>query len=337
MSLLLGCLMLLAPLHAEQIEPPLEFLYQPTNLLIVGTVKEINASFSRIVFQRTETLAGNPKLITQDDIDVLASQDVLRQVRVGKSYIVGYTVFASDPRNPERMIANRKGARMLNAPGLEPALFEDRPDVRKVLNLGKSEHGRESRSSLKLLLGLLGKPDPQLQNLAAVQIVFEHGLQKKIRAPDRRAIEAFVRDAKPPPSARGFLLVAAMQQPDVFGSEWWLDVAQNLVSTSPLGGYQNESKGLDGLVLQAFDVLNFSSARVPSESLSRWLRSENLNIAESALSMLRKQGLEQERAAIQTALDDLGLTPETGAFLRDHLRRLDLAKAKADAEKQGSK
>lgn len=336
-SVVLGCLALLAPLHAEQIEPPLEFLYKPSNLLIVGTVKEINTASSRIVFQRKETLAGNPKLITQDDIDVLVSQEALKQVREGENYIVGYTVFTSDPRNPERLVANRKGARMLVAPGLEPALFEDRPDVRKVLSLGKSEHGRESRSSLKLLLGMLKDSDPQLQNLAALQIVFEDELQEKIKPADRPAIEAFVRDTKAPPSARGFLLVAAMRHPDLYGTDWWLDAAQNLVSTTPLGGYAMESKGLDSLVLRAFDVLDISSAEVPPKSLTRWLKSENLNIAESALSVLRKQEPELERATIQTALDDPGLKPETGVFLRDHLRRLDLAKAKADAENQGSR
>jgi len=246
----LTLLMLVQTANAERLQPPLELLYNPLNVLVSGKVDEINPQ-GRIVFAR-----------------------------------------------------------------------------RKLLKLGRSEHARGSRSSLNLLLTALKNNDPQLQNLAAAQITMEPELLQRIEPTDLPLIKALIANDQAAPAARAILLVAANRHPEQLGREWPTEMALTIITTTPID--LNLTKSLDSgeLVLSAFDMLATLSGDLPLASVTRWIGSANPGIAERALLIVRKQAPDQERAAIQRALDDSSLTPLTRQFLQDHLRRLNLTDEK---------
>jgi len=322
LAFFLTLLMLVQAANAERLQPPLELLYNPLNVLVSGKVDEINPQ-GRIVFARQDVLSAKTR--PPELIDVRVPVQTLAEVKVGENYVLAYSNYVRDPRKPEAMIGSQVGPVLIVSEGLEPALFRDTAEVRKLLKLGRSEHGRESRSSLDLLLAALKNNDPQLQNLAAAQITMEPELLQRIKPTDLPAIKTLVGNDQAHPAARAILLVAANRHPQQLGREWPAEMALAIITTTPID--LNLTKSLDSgqLVLSAFDMLATPSGDLPLASVTRWIGSSNPGIAERALLIVRKQSPDQERAAIQHALDDASLAPLTRQFLQDHLRRLNLS------------
>ncbi|QBB71903.1 hypothetical protein ELE36_16910 [Pseudolysobacter antarcticus] len=326
MALFPALLALMQVASAERLEPPLELLYNPLNVLVSGKVDEINPQ-GRIVFARQDVLSA--KIRPPELIDVRVPTQTLADVKVGESYLLGYSIYARDPRKPEALIGSPLGPVLIVSEGLEPALFRDTAEVRKLLKLGRSEHGRESRSSLDLLLAALKSDDSQLQNLAAAQITMEPELLQRIKPSDLPAIKALVANDQAHPAARAILLVAANRHPQQLGQAWPTEMALSILTTTPIDLNLTKSLDLGQLVLSAFDMLSTLSSDLPLASVTRWIGSANSGIAERALLIVRKQAPDQERVAIQQALDDSTLAPLTREFLQDHLRRLNLTDDKA--------
>jgi len=317
-----GVLVVAMPLRAERIEPPLELLHDPVNLLVVGKAVEINTTASRIVFECKTILAGNRSYVTQDLIDTRVPAEALARVVVGDNYIFGYSLFSEDPRRPGKLIGKRQGATMLVSPGVEPALFADTPEVRKLLDAGRSEHSRESRGTLKLLVATLKSKDPALQNLAANQLALEPDLQARFKPEDCGAIEAFVRDPNTPALARTPLLEAAAQHPEAFGQDWALDTTKSLLSTTPVDGFSDRTSDLETLLRVAFSLSGQSSRGLPEASLVRWVRSNSVVLAEPALRLLHQWYPQAERQAVEGALQDSATPQQTKDFLRGYLQRM---------------
>jgi len=322
LAFFLTLLMLVQAANAERLQPPLELLYNPLNVLVSGKVDEINPQ-GRIVFARQDVLSAKTR--PPELIDVRVPVQTLAEVKVGENYVLAYSNYVRDPRKPEALIGSPVGPVLIVSEGLEPALFRDSAEVRKLLKLGRSEHGRESRSSLDLLLAALKSDDPQLQNLAAAQITMEPELLQRIKPTDLPAIKTLVGNDQAHPAARAILLVAANRHPQQLGREWPAEMALAIITTTSID--LNLTKSLDSgqLVLSAFDMLATPSGDLPLASVTRWIGSSNPGIAERALLIVRKQSPDQERAAIQHALDDASLAPLTRQFLQDHLRRLNLS------------
>lgn len=317
--------------HAGRVEPPLELLHAPGNMLVAGPLVEINPT-GRLVFRRTEVLAGNTR--PPDLVDVRVPTATLGQVKVGERYIFGYTLLRADPRNPSRAVLNPDGAIILTSIGLDPALFRDTSDARAILKAGSSEKDRESRGLFARLLKALAGPDRALRRLAAGELAQDLELGERLReGGGQHVVEKVVRDPAAAPDVRTTLLVAAHDRPADFGG-WWTDVAIGIVTTTPVDGYAATAADPEGLVLAALELLD-GRVKVPPEALRRWVWSPSPPIAERASVMLRRESPALERSTVQQALADPKLPEITRRFLNDHLRRLDLLNARSKARKDG--
>jgi len=322
-----------APSRAERVEPPLELLYGPGNMLVAGPVVDINPN-GRVVFQRKEVLGGKERPPEQIDVRVPAATS--RTVKVGERYIFGYTNLRTDPRNPTRATLDPQGAVLLTSIGLDPALFHDTPEARAILKAGRSEHGRESRSLFDQLLKALNGPDPALQMLAAGEFAQEPEFGERLREDGGQAVvEKTVRNAAVPPGVRTTLLVAAATRPGDFGG-WWVAAATDLVTNTPVGGYSDTTADPYDLVLTALALLDKQAMKLSPDALRRWVWSPSPLLAERASVMLRRQSPALERSTIQQALADPKLPENTRKFLDDHLRRLDRLDARSKTQKAGA-
>lgn len=319
--------------NAEPLESPLELIYAPDSMLVAGPLIEINPA-GRIVIGRKDVLSG--KYPPPDKIDVRVPTGVLGELQVGDRYVIAYSMFRRDPRKATGLIANKDGAVVLVSPGIEPALFHDTPEVRAILKAGRSEHGRESRRLFDLLLAALEGTDLQLQNLAAGEFAYERELAERFRDADRARVEKVARDARTPAHVRAMLIEGASRRPDDLGG-WWKNASLELVTTTPTGGYTpSDSEGQVALILTAIDVLDRYAVAIPPDALARWVRSASPSLVERACVMLRRQGADKERSAIETALADPALPPATRRFLDERLRRLDRIDERKRMRKEGS-
>ncbi|MGB8379147.1 MAG: hypothetical protein WCE70_11925 [Rhodanobacteraceae bacterium] len=326
--------MLIAPaMGGEKVEPPLKVLYAPENTLVVGKLVEVRPA-GRLVFAVDEQLGGKPTPPAR--IDVLVPKSTLSDVKAGDRYIFAYSLYQQDSLRPDRAIDNRDGAVMLVEPGLEPALFHDNRATRAILSASRKEESGESGRLLRLLIAALRGKDPALQNLAANQIALDPGLARHLSPRDRKAIEHLVVDARALPSARSALLLAASRNPGHYGG-WWARSSQQILATTPTGGYANGAPDPSGLVLLAFEVLGMHKIELPSSALKRWVGADSPALSEQALLTMRRQSPAEERPAISKALADPRLPAVTRKFLNDHLRRLNLMEARLRERKKGTR
>jgi len=332
-TLLLALAAALPIVHAGRVEPPVELLYAPGNLLVAGKVIEVDERGGRLVFERKDVLGkGRPP----EQVDVRASTAALARVKSGQRYIFGYSLARADARDPLRTVADPRGAALLSSIGLDPALFDDTPLARSILKAGRSEHGRESRRFFDLLLQGLESRDASLQYLAAGEIALEPEIGERFEDERARAlVEKVARDQHTPPHVRASLLQSAASRPGELG-DWWRSVAMDVVTTTPSGGYSRESSESAELILLALEELDQHAVPVAADALSRWVRSPSPPVVERACLMLRKLSAPAERDAIRDALAEPDLPDQTRKFLNDHLRRLDVMDAKLKARKGGA-
>ncbi|TCO42800.1 hypothetical protein EV148_101206 [Dokdonella fugitiva] len=323
----------IAPALAGRVEPPVELLYAPGNLLVAGKVVEIDERAGRLVFERKDVLG---KGRVPDQVDVRASAAALARVKPGGRYIFGYSLARADARDPLRTVADPRGPVLLTSIGLDPALFDDTPLVRSILKAGRSEHGRESRRFFDLLMRGLASNDASLQYLAAGEIALEREIGERLADARARAlVEKVARDAHTPANVRASLLQSAAARPGDLG-DWWQAAAMDVVTTTPPGGYSRASSESAELILLALEVLDQHAVPVAPVALAHWVRSPSPPVAERACLMLRKSSGQAERDAIRDALAEPDLPAQTRKFLNDHLRRLDVMDAKLKARKGGA-
>jgi len=131
------------------------------------------------------------------------------------------------------------------------------------------------------------------------------------------------------------LLEAASRMPKALG-DWWKNAALDIVTTTPVDGYSGKASDPVLLIMTAFDVLDRYSVKVPPETLKRWVWNPNPALVERVCVLLRREGPDLERPAIQAALADPKLSEATRKFLNDHLRQLDRIDERKRARKEGS-
>jgi len=320
------------PARADRVESPLELMYADDAMIVAGKLIETNPA-GRIVIAPKEILWGKSK--PPEKLDIRIPKDFLNDVKVGERYVVAYSMFLRDPRKAVGFVPNKEGAVVIVSPGIEPAVFGDAPAIRAILKTGRSEHGRESRKLADLLLAALRGADAQLQNLAAGELSYEPELGERLTDADRALIEKTVRDTKTPIRVRTVLLEAASRMPKTLG-DWWKKAALDIVTTTPTDGYSGKASDPVILIMTAFDVLDRYSVKVPPETLKRWVWNPNPALVERVCVLLRREGPDLERSAIQQALADPKLPEATRKFLNDHLRQLDRIDERKRARKEGS-
>ncbi|MGH8173873.1 MAG: hypothetical protein ACREPX_12075 [Rhodanobacteraceae bacterium] len=325
------CLVAVHPASAERLESPLELMYAPGNTIVAGPLVEINPA-GRIVLERKDVLGGKDR--PPDKIDVRVPKEILGTLKIGDPYIAAYSLYRRDPRKAVGMALNPDGAVILASTGIEPALFRDTPAARAIVKAGRSEHSRESRRLVDLLLDALEGSDAQLQNLAAGEFAFEPETAERLRDADRARLEKVALDSKTPVLPRMSLLDASSRNPKEIG-DWWKAAALQIVTTTPIDGYSDRATDPTSLVLMSFEVLDRYSVKVPVEALKRWVWSPTPPLVERVCVMLRREAPGEERSTIQLALADPKLPEATRKFLSDHLRRLDVIDERARKEGSG--
>ena len=317
-GLILACVTTAPLAWAAPVEPPLHLLHSGKNRLVEGIVKEINPP-NRLVFERDKVIgehADVPELI-----DVIVDPATVQSVALGERYLFAYSTIHRDKRLPGKIALNKSGAVLVSSTGVEPALFRDSPSLRRLLAASDTEQERDSRRLLRLLLKSLQGKDTQLQYLAAAQIALDADLGALLSDRDKTALRRVVSDAGSTTDTRYTLLHAAYRFPGLYG-EWSLPVAQEVLATTPLGGYSRDPWDPTGLVLLAFDIVQKPEAVLPKESISRWLRSPNRLFREQSTRLLEIRFPGEQREVVVEALRDPELNEETRQYLDDQLRRI---------------
>ncbi|MEZ5460773.1 hypothetical protein [Dokdonella sp.] len=317
---------------AGTVEPPLHMLFSDKNRLVVGTVSEINPP-NRIVFKREKVFGGHDDV--PELVDLIADFPAMKNAEMGERYVFAYGLIERDKRAPAGVVLNKKGATIITSLGLEPAMFRDTRDLRKILDASNTEEKRDSRALLDLLLKTLKRDDIQLRSLAAAQIALDADLGKLLDDKDRQQIRSVAANPETTTETRRVLLQAAFLYPSLYGT-WWQPEAKEVLATTPLDGYPEGAWDPTGLVLLAFGVVEKPEVQLPRDSLIRWLRSPQPLFRERSLALIGNKFPDQEREMVEEVLNDPSLNAGSRTYLDDQMRRLDRQPPGNAAHEQGT-
>ena len=315
---------------AAPAEAPFSLLYSPETRLVLGEVTEINPA-GRIVFKRIRVFDKSTDV--PELVDVIVGETELASVRLGETYVVGYSLFHHD-RKAGGVAPNRKGAILITSVGLEPALFRDAPVIRKILSLADSEHGRESRQMRRLLIDALSGSNRPLQLLAAGQLAYDIELGERLDSRDRDVIARVGLASGTDNRVRGLLISAAATRPGELGN-WSGDAIREVLASTPVGGYPSGAMDPTGLVLLAFAEAHVEGVQVPLGSVTRWLRSPHRLLVEKSRVLLGAKFPADAKKALEEARDDPTLIQETRTYIDDQLRQFERQDAGSGAQQQG--
>lgn len=295
--------------------PPLELLFAPESRLVMGTLVEINPA-GRLVFKREKVFG--PHKDVPELIDAAVTSNALDDARLKQRYIVGYTTFQNDRQYPAGITPPRKATNVISSSGLDPAVFPDSPELRRILDQAASERGRESRALRRLLLQTFATDDAALQRLAAAQFALDTGMSGKLDAAGKAILRRAALSDAINPTTRSLLITAAADRPDDFGP-WAAEAVNKVLEITPVDGYPSASRGPAGLVLLAFDEASDRGIRVPFASLTRWLRSPQRLYLERASGLIELMYRGRAKAAYEAVLGDAGADPAARRFLEARL------------------
>ena len=316
---------------APKAKPPLDVLFLAESRLVVGSLVEKNPA-GRLVFKREKVYGQSTDV--PELIDVRAEPALLDSTRIGTRYVIGYSLFHRDKRDPSGYAENRKGAILINTSGLQPALFEDSRLIHKILSKSEDWEGRHSAAMKRLLMKALEGPEPALQLLAAAQFVYAPALSRQLASTDRRMFEQRARDAAANPALRELMLIGAIERPSEFGG-WAGSAISELLASTPSGGYPPGTADLTSLVLLAFDETLLHRYQVPFTSLTRWLHSPQRVFVERSTALLGVLYPTRQANALEEALGDSSLTGDTRKYIDDQLRIIRGPDSGTDTQQQG--
>ncbi len=320
---------LTTPVWAGPAKPPLQLLFSSNSRLVIGTLVEINPA-GRLVFKR-EKVFGKFKDVPEL-VDAGVTTPAMENARIGERYIIGYTEFRHDRQYPEGVAPTRKGTDVISSSGLDPALFLDSPELRRILELAATKAGRESEKLRQLLLRTFAENDLALQRLAAGQFAHDTAMSHQLNKDGKAILQRAASNERINPTTRSMLIGAAADRPGDFG-DWAPETIKKVLEITPLGGYSPETPDPTGLVLLAFDEASAQGIHVPFESLTRWLRSSQQLYLERALGLLETFYPGRTRSALEEALENADSDQATRHFIETKLREFDQRHAEPAAHR----
>ncbi len=300
--------------HAATVDPPTIALGHPTTSIVVADYLEAGPA-DRIVFERVRVVRSPvdvPELID------LARPDLVEPLKVGKRYLLAYTVISRDKQR--RMAERSRGALFLSSPGLEPALWDFSPTNEAMLTWKIDDELTKTRAELPNLLRMLAKSDVRQRSFAAAEIGYRPELLRSLSANEQKALARFVTQDTSPDRARATLMSMAYSMADAAGSRrYWDSVAHRLLAKSPV--LTRDRDGRTGLIMATLAYVKVRGARLDPRIHGRWLRSDDMSIIESAVAALQNDSAAIAQEQISIALGGSDLTPLGRELLEQYRQR----------------
>lgn len=312
---LVAALVGIAPVAvAVEVLPPLLSMSDPNLGVVAGAIVEVSEEPPAIRFRVDETLRGDGS----GELRLLVSRNDLANLSVGGDYLAVYSDIAQDSMKPRKLLRVAERARLMTFEGVELSLFRDMPAVRKLLVADPLKAASDPDYRQQIFAGL-GDDDPQMADLWSGELALRAQRLSPFTAQEIAAVERFVRSPQQPERGRARLLLMAHDRQPVFGADWYITFAGELLAATTVKGQPDAAA--QSLLYAALLIAAAHPQRIESSALSPWLASSPV-LAEAAAMALRAQSPAQERQALDRTLARALLPAITRQFLEQHRQRL---------------
>lgn len=300
----------------------------PKLVLVSGSVTAVSVDPPAISFIVDESLRGN----ASGEIRLLVDPPMVQRLSPGSGFLALYTDLVPAPMKPRKMVHAPASARLLAFEGVEISLFRDSAAMRAML-LGDPRKLASAKDYRATVLAGLADADPQMADLWSGELALRAERLGPYTPSEIAPIEALIRSAQHPLSARARLLGMAWTRSPLFGADWYPKAAADIVKSTAV--LTRMETGADTLIYTALKILAIAPDEVDAAAVEAWLAAPPI-LAEAAALALRAKAPALEKAGLDRTLDRALLSNETRAFLQEHRRRL-LLQSAAEAGETGDR
>ena len=323
-----------APLPAPPLDPPSKILQSARTQVVVGAFAG-RLPDGRYRFIEVSGIRGPDE--APAEVLVRGPDWLSAWLSPQRRYLFAYTAYLRNPRFRKEVLVDTDGPRLVDGPGLEPALFLDSEGLRAALLHPLDHDTLKTRAFLDGVVAGLASRDTQIHNFHAAELALIGDLGRSGDAALVRAVKSLIDQRDAHPAARATLLRVAAANDAIYSREYLAGAVQRILDHAPLSGYQQAQPGPGELVALALQLAREHALKVDLGALQRLIPCDSAAIAEAALLAIRSIDPERERAAAREALELTQLPATTRDFLLDHLRRLDLAAGRSAPNKATSR
>jgi hypothetical protein len=298
---------------AKRLVPPSLSLTEPQNVVLVGRAKELAAA--GVVFAREVTLHGE----SPPSVVVRMSEDLKQEIELGRRYIVGYTALRRDPRHRSRdYYLDPEGPRVVEVPGVGPALLEDTAAIRSLVIAGQAGESAVQREILEAILKQVLDPEPRTRLMVLAELALRPELMHLVEGPEITILRQILQEGDLAPLSLGFLMQSVMRLADRPDSSW---IAQGCRETIAAWNPQVDLKSLvPGVLRITIQVLAETGNAGDLPLLEPRLASNSPAVGRAAAEAMIALDPVATKAAAERSLASDGLHVDVREVLEKFLR-----------------
>lgn len=304
---------------AVRLGPPSEALVKEPHLVVAVEAREVLGD-GRVAFDRREVLLGEG---IPERIEVRVEEETLTAVEPGGRYVLGYKTLRRVGRSRTLYEDDPEGPSAVRLPVLGDALFEDTPEIRRIVLSAAAKEGSEAKATAQELLDAvvrqLERPDAFSLRFVAAELLFRPELQELVGAKEARVVRERLRTLESDPFSRDLLLQAASTFSGVEDEGWLAEESRRVLSS--YGTELDLSSAVPSLLVTAAKALAKTGTAADVPLLERHLFSNNPGVAKASLSAMDVLDRAVAVAAVKKALGKDGLHAESRRALEAYLLR----------------
>ncbi len=285
--------------------PPSKLLSADRNFVAVVTAAEQVAP-DRFRFVKQADLVGEAP--PQIEVRLVGLEP--GEVRAGAVYVLGFSSYLRHARFPAQKTDDPEGPKVIDLPGVGPALFEDSPSVRQLVRAPQLSAPQVRDAALDQL----ARPDRRSRRLAAFELFFRPEVRAAfaLQHADRLAVE--VNRPGVEPITRDFLLRTATLLPASLQGPWMASAARQAVAAQP-GAQLDLASPVPALLNTALRLLADSKRPDDAALAARFLAANNTAVATAALRAVEQLAPDAALGHVEQALQQPGLADDTRRLL----------------------
>jgi len=309
--------LLLAASHgtwaATKVEAPVKMLKTGQNRVAVLTALEKGAE-NRVRFQTLEPIYGE----SDDQVTIRLDESTYRDVSEGETYVVAFSNLRRNRRFRDLVEVDPEGFRVLGVLGGGPALFQDRPAVRRLFASEQGKSAPPPKARLEAALVTMQSRDSRTQALGVLEFHFRPEWYPLMGTEDVAILRGMLRESTLPLDRRELLLDSASQLPSSLSTSWLTEEARQVLRK--LEPQFDLTSFAPRLAITAIGILRDGGDEGDGSEVARFLGANNPGVVRATLEALDSIDPSLARARVAVVLERSDLHSESRRALSEYLQ-----------------
>ena len=266
-------------------------------------------------FKITSTLWGKNEA---DLIQLRLNEAAQKFYRKGNQYLIAYSSLMKHPIVRDEIVADPKGARIVDYFYLQSALFNYNKELKELFSELTDSKSLTEKKRISLLVKQLGEDNLFNQQLAVFEFFQNASYLANMSEADKEAFKKMIATAKQDNEILTLALKFYRQSDDDKDIQWLADFSRKLIKSH--GSQLKLTSYIPGLIKEAAGLLGQANNASDVELLSSLLDSNSPSVARTAFYSMHKINQGEAKQLAKVALKKQTLLQDTRRLLQGALK-----------------